>query len=345
MSTSFRGVHVADTASGRRSLHPVTSASIYLDTSDLSYLLLGRIGKDTERPSRWRTRLEQLLAADRVRLRVSPVHLAELALRPDLLSRGLDALSSTPNLYLVMSRAADVFRAELEGHEPIVLVERPATELRGLTIPMRWFPAGIPGPLIARVIKMAVRWGASASGTGKRAQVDHPVERERVLRMLRGETTGIPPWLHPATLAFARLAPWIARRAGLPANAVERLIQEEGRGFGWATATTTAELPRRQGRNWREGDVRALPATLLRASVEQVHANPRRPADQGTRYDIAHLAYVAYSDFSTVDGANLDAVKQVLRQLPHLHVFRTGSLDPLLDAVEERDGAAPMRQR
>jgi hypothetical protein len=77
-----------------------------------------------------------------------------------------------------------------------------------------------------------------------------------------------------------------------------------------------------------------MPATVLRACVEAVHANPDRPAEDGTHYDLEHLAYVAYSDFSTIDSANYDATKGVRSQLPHLRIFPTGNLDPVLDAIE-----------
>lgn len=123
MTTRF-ATFKAETSGDGSSVTALSSASLYLDTSDLSCLLLGRLQQDVIRPVRWRAQIEALLAADRVRLRISPIHLAEMALRPELYTRALNALAACPNVYLVTCKSDSVFRVELERQE-IVFEERP----------------------------------------------------------------------------------------------------------------------------------------------------------------------------------------------------------------------------
>lgn len=78
-----------------------------------------------------------------------------------------------------------------------------------------------------------------------------------------------------------------------------------------------------------------MPATVLRACMERAYRNDGgRDDEESNEPDYLHAAYVAYADFSTIDKRNHDAIKSVVGYLPHLHVFRTGNLDPLLDALE-----------
>lgn len=340
MTTRFRTYRARSSADGP-AFESVGSASLYLDTSDLSYLLLGRLQTDTMRPPQWRARIEALLAADSVRLRVSAVHLAELALRPELYPRALEALRSCPNVYLVTSRGDSVFRAELE-RQPVVLVEHrlSAADLANLDLQTRWLGFDVSGSGLARFIKVIAGLEAKARNLGKAAQKSNNDEARKklALKLLRGESDAFPMWIRPAATAFSRYAPRIAERIGLPPNIIERVIKEETRGLSWAaTLAPNARLPRKEGRKWKQEDVRAMPATILRTCVENVHADPNRPAEDRTRYDVEHLAFVAYSDFSTVDGPNLDALKPPLAHLSHLRVFKTGNLDPLLDAMEKAD--------
>jgi hypothetical protein len=73
----------------------------------------------------------------------------------------------------------------------------------------------------------------------------------------------------------------------------------------------------------------------MRAAIERVRLRSIRKRDVGTTYDVEHSSYVAYSDFGTVDSATEDTLRPLLRRMPRLHVFRSGNLDPLLDALEE----------
>jgi hypothetical protein len=339
MPTSFKTFQVFRQDGDVRG-RPLTSASLYLDTSDLSYLLLGTLHSNPLGPPRWRSRLEALLRADRVRLRLSPVHLAEMSLRGKLREPAMRALSATPNVYLVTSAVDSVFHAELEQKHPVALVEHRASraDIENLTFSMRWFPRDLAGVTLARLMKAIVRLEAGARNQGKAAQQSETTaDKERTLKLLRGETEDLPWWIRPAATAFSRFARWLPPRFGLPSDAVERMIKEEKRGLGWATTMApSARLPRKDGKRWNMEDVRRMPATVLRACVENAHtADPNRPADDGTRYDVEHLAFVAYSDFSTIDKANLDAVRPALRHLPERHVFKAGNLDPVLDAIEK----------
>jgi hypothetical protein len=343
MTTRFSTFKV-DASDARTSVTALDSASLYLDTSDLSCLLLGRLRKDNVRPPRWRSRIEALLASDRARLRISPIHLAELALRRELYAHALKALASVPNVYMVTPRSNSVFRVELERQD-VVFEERPfsAADLMNLDLDTRWGPMRMSGVGLARFVKRIVRLDASARNLAKRARKnqdrsDEKARRRLALQVLRGETDAFPKWSRPAVAAFARYAPRVLQRFGRTIAEVERGLEEESRGFGWAaTVAPDARLPRKDGKKWKVEDVRSMPATILRACVEHVHANPDRPADDGTHYDVEHLAYVAYSDFATVDGANYDALKPALAHLSHLHVFKTGNLDPLLDVLEKSD--------
>ncbi len=341
MTTRFSTFKVAGSNTGS-SVTALNSASLYLDTSDLSCLLLGRLHQDNVRPPKWRSRIETLLAADRVRLRISPIHLAELALRRELYAHALNVLASVPNVYMVTPRSNSVFRVELERLD-VVFEERPfsAADLKSLDLGTRWGPMRMSGVGLARFVKRIARLEASARNLGKRAsknqdRSDEKAKRKLALHALRGETDQFPKWSRPAVAAFSRYAPRILQRFGRSFAEVERAFEEESRGFGWAaTVAPEARLPRKDGKKWKPEDVQAMPATIFRACVEHVHANPDRPADDGTQYDVEHLAYVAYSDFATVDGANYDALKPALAQLSHLHVFKTGNLDPLLDVLEK----------
>jgi hypothetical protein len=344
MTTRFTTLKV-ESADGGANVTALRSAALYLDTSDLSCLLLGRLNKDTVRPPQWRARIEALLRADKVRLRISPIHFAELALRRELYAHALQALAGVPNVYLVSCRNDSVFRAELEG-EQVVLEERPltATDLAQMDFGTRFGPVNASGARVARFVKGIARLEASARNLAKRARkhdaTDAKAKKLLGLQVLRGETDVFPKWSRPAVAAFARLAPRVLHRLGSSLAEVERALEEESRGFAWtATIAPGARLPRKDGKKWKPEAVLSMPATVLRASVERVHADPNRPADDGTHYDVEHLAFVAYSDFGTVDGANFDALKPVLRQLSHLHVFKTGNLDPLLEVLENTEMA------
>lgn len=340
MTTRFPTCKVEASGAGT-SVTALNSASLYLDTSDLSCLLLGRLHQDNVRPSKWRSRIETLLAAGRVRLRISPIHLAELALRRELYAHALNALASVPNVYIVTPGSNSVFRVELERQQ-VVFEERPfsAADLMSLGLDTRWGPMRMSGVGLARFVKRIARLEASARNLEKRARKnldrrDEKAKRRLALHALRGETDPFPKWSRPAVAAFSRYAPRILQRFRRSIAEVERALEEESRGFGWAaTVAPDVRLPRKDGRKWKPENVHSMPATILRACVEHVHANPDRPADDGTHYDVEHLAYVAYSDFATVDGANFDALKPALAQLSRLHVFKTGNLDPLLDLLE-----------
>lgn len=341
MTTRF-ATFKAETSGDGSSVTALSSASLYLDTSDLSCLLLGRLQQDVIRPVRWRAQIEALLAADRVRLRISPIHLAEMALRPELYTRALNALAACPNVYLVTCKSDSVFRVELERQE-IVFEERPfsASDLLNFDLTTRWGPVSMSGFGLARFVKRMARIEAYARDLGKsarkgRSDNDEKTKKRLALQALRGEIDAFPKWSRPAVAAFSRYAPRVLQRFGRSLDDVQRALEEESRGFSWAaTIAPGALFPRKQGKKWKAEDVRSMPATVLRACVERVHADPNRPADDGTHYDVEHLAYLAYSDFSTVDGANFDALKPALAHLPHLHVFKTGNLDPLLHALEK----------
>jgi hypothetical protein len=341
MTTRFATFKV-ETSDAGSNVTTLSSASLYLDTSDLSCLLLGRLQQDVIRPAKWRAQIEALLAADRLRLRISPIHLAEMALRPELYTRALEALAACPNVYLVTCRSDSVFRVELERQE-IFFDERPfsASDLANLDLTTRWGPVSMSGFGLARFIKRIVRVEAFARDLGKsarkgRSDNDEKTKKRLALQALRGETDAFPKWSRPAVAAFSKYAPRVLQRFGRSRADVERALEEESRGFSWAaTVAPGARFPRKEGKKWNAEDVRSMPATVLRACVERVHADPNRPADDATHYDVEHLAYLAYSDFGTVDGANFDAIKPALALLPHLHMFKTGNLDPPLELLEK----------
>lgn len=343
MTTRFSTYKVEASDAGA-SVTSLSSVSLYLDTSDLSCLLLGRLHKDTVRPAMWRSRIEALLAADRVRLRISPIHLAELAQRRELYALAVEALAACPNVYLVTCRSGSVFRVELERQE-LVFEERPfsASDLMNLDLTTGWGPVRMSGFGLARFVKRIARMEAFALNLGKGARKEHSEKDEKTkkklaLQALRGETDAFPKWSRPAVAAFSRYAPRILQRFGRSVEEVERVLDEESRGFGWAvTVAPGARFPRKDGKKWKPEDVRTMPATVFRACVERVHADANRPADDSTQYDVEHLAYVAHSDFATVDRENYDALKPALAHLSHLHVFKTGNLDPLLDVLERSD--------
>lgn len=338
MTTAFPVFAVRRDPDGRETITEITTPSLYIDTSDLSYLLLGRKQRDSTGPIEWRMRLQQLLVGGRVRLRISAIHLAELALRSEVLPVALAAIETTPNIFFTWSEVGDVFEAELR-RERVILCEEPAaaSELRDIRLPVRGLPISLPGHWVARLVKGIVRLDARARSLGKHAHRSAPVDREVAQRILAGDMNALPPWLRvPARLGLStlsRLAEWY----GLPDDAAVRMLRREGRGFGWtATMPEEPRLPRRDNKKWRQADAEAMPATVLRSCIEKMHADPNKPADARAAFDIQHLAFVAYSDFSTVDKENHDAVKSALPVLPKLNIYRTGNLGPLLDAVEQR---------
>jgi hypothetical protein len=299
--------------------------------------------KDVTRPQVWRSRLEVLLRTDRARLWISPIHLGELALRRELYAHAFEALATLPNVYLVTCRTGSVFRAELEREDIVFDARRfDAVELRNLDLTTRWGGVEASGFVLARIVKGIARIEASAKNLGKRAhKVDRPAKskatKKHALHLLRGEIEAFPSWSRPAVAMFSRYAPRVLNHFGRSVAEVERVLQQEERGLGWtASLAPNARLPRKNGKKWIKEDVESMPATVLRACVERVDADPRRPTQDSTSYDVAHLAYLAYSEYGTVDSANLNALKPALALLPKLHVFGTGNLDPLLDALDNR---------
>lgn len=331
-----------------RPVREVSAPSLYLDTSDLSYLILGQLGPDEDRPRRWRERLMGLLEADRVRLRLSIIHAAEMALTPKIIPGALDLIDTAANLYFATTSPVDIFKMELDpAHSgPVVLSERRfgRADLEGLRIPLRFWPRGVSGRTAARFVKLMVEGASFAESLGKRAalrdQALAPEERSRRKKLARslmkGNAEPLPTWIRPVGQVAGAVTQRVLARRGLPSDLVERVHRKDQQGTAWAASISPESTgPRRDGRGWNADDVVAMPASTLRACVERAYrADLRRPPDAGTAYDVQHLAYVGYSDFSTIDGANIDAIKSVGKQLPHLSIFPTGDLEPVLDAIE-----------
>ena len=329
----------------------ITAPSLYLDTSDLSYLILGRLRPGDHRPRHWRARLVELLDANRVRVRLSIVHAAELALRSELIPGALDLIDSTADLYIASTSPTDIFRQELDPeHEgPLVLVERRLgrAELENIRIPLRFWPRGISGRSAARLIKLVLRGAAYADSWGKRAALgdgglpsEERKRRKQLARgLMKGDAAPLRWWIRPLSEAASGLTQHMLARRGLPNDLVDRVHRKEQQGTAWATSLCPqGRGPRRDGRGWNAEDVVAMPASTLRACVERAYrADLRRPPEARTAYDVQHIAYAAYSDFSTIDGPNVDAIKSIYpKHLSHLSIYPTGDLEPVLGAIESR---------
>lgn len=186
--------------------------TLYLDTSDLSYLAKGSGPGGSALIGQQRARLDALVASGRVRLCVSIIHLAELAIDDETREAVLAWWSTVPALSWFTTPAEDIFRAELRG-EPVVLEARPVTvrELRALTVRTRFgFEVGAVN--VARMLKAGSRLAAIGDRFARRGERltrgrrGEPAREEMWDALLAGDFSKMPRWIRPIAHLYRRLA-------------------------------------------------------------------------------------------------------------------------------------------
>lgn len=308
---------------------PVTTPTLYLDTSDLSYLMLGDVIKGDGRAVPWRERLLELLKSHRVRLRVSLIHAAEVLLRPDLIEIAARLLNDTPNIVFVETTPHSIFRQELQhaGREPTVLMEKRASsaEFEHPLFQLPLIGLRLSPACLSALVKLLLKLRARGRALER--------EQRRSPRSLK-----FSDWL-----ASREAVRTLLRRRGLP----DGFLDPDGPwdaagGLSWTATMQPRFFPRRLNNGWEPEDILAMPATVLRATIaRRDYADRGRPLRSSSLYDVEHMAYVAYSDYSTMDAANFDATKAVHKHLPHLRIFKCGNLEPVLELIERQLTEAP----
>ncbi len=320
--------------------------TVYLDTSDLSYLLKGRGSAACGDTRSARERLEALIRAERVRLCVSFVHLAEIAVHDETAEAAFAWLEGGAPVWCFTTPAQAIFQAELLG-EPLAVEIEPLTRSRieSARVPANDV-ASVPGSLVAHGLRAVARSYAILDNVGKRTAQRTPGagkrEREQatrethrlVGRMLRGEHDGVPT---PVRWAMAMCLPiirWGSSRIGLTPLEVY-----DGHAFPSWFAGTLPPTSWRQAATRARSSPEAAPASALRLAIErQKGSDLRRPTEPGDRFDVEHLAYAARCDFATIDGENFSATRAVRTRLARPLVFPTGRLAEVVAAVERAAG-------
>ena len=317
--------------------------SVYLDTSDLSYLIKGRGPGGPARNAERAERLRRIMADGRVRLFVSFVHLAEMALDTETRERARAWLCRVPPVWCFTTTTEDIFRAELRG-------ERRALDARHLTVgdlermkvPTRMPGVDFDGVTVARFFKYvsegqaaAERWirraDRRARDTGAATEAGHAAAR-----LLSGDVAWMPAWVRPIASAYLHVAPKVLRRfgGGVSFDDLGKRAHLEMRGLAWTSSLVDAS-ERPDGSFIAGTNARRAPACALRAAIERRERRDlNRDPQSGTRFDVLHVAYGANCDVATIDKANFDATKEVRRHLSRPRLFRTGNLDAVLECVE-----------
>ncbi len=315
--------------------------TLYLDTADLSYLLKGRGPGGAAQIAEQRARLEALVRAERARLCVSLVHLAEIAVDPRTRDAALLWMETGPTIWCFTTAADAIFRAELLGESlsiQVSVLTRAAVE--DLRVPLRIPGLTIGGARIARTMKRLTGLMAHAENVSKRARrrpagmtarrhASRLAEEGRATdRLLRGDVDWMPAPARAVAHAFRALI----AASGFTIEDVRR-HRSMGPGRSWIAGLVSPA-------HWDAADgmirdpIRA-PASALRAAIEDFEAgDPGRRSRSSTVYDVNHLAYAARCDVATIDGANLRATASVRAKLGRPKLFEVAHLDSVLDEIE-----------
>lgn len=315
--------------------------TLYLDTSDLSYLVKGRGPGGAARVQEQRTRLSTLITEGRVRLYVSLVHLAEMAIDSETRRAAHRWLGTVSPVWCFTTGAEKIFRAELLGQELVVDARVLTTaDLDELVVPTR-LGFRLSGTSVALFINALNRGRAAAQRTGRSAERrdrDAGTTRESaraVKRLLQGDLSWMPLPVRPFARSYLKLVAKLARHGiGLSPEDLARQGGLAKHGLGWvAGIVEPGAWPRPSF--VAPSNAGSAPACALRAAVEQREAKDlgRNPASS-TYYDVQHLAYVAYCDFATLDSMNFDATKKVRRALERPTIVRAGRLAEVLGLLD-----------
>ncbi len=337
----IQGDPSGETRAARR---PVT---IYLDTSDLSYLVKGR-GPAGANVSPARDRLVALLTDERVRLVVSFVHLAEMAIDDATADAALRWLDTGPPIWCFTTAAEAIFRAELLG-ESLTIDAEPLTRgiVESLRLRLRAPMPSVSAGTVARGVRgIALAW-AKAEELSKRAAArrpgttakEHAVamrEQRRVAdRVLRGEAHDLPLVARVAASVLMPIARWVTARHELTLDDV-RAHARLPPGCSWFAGCVPPDT-------WRDAAKRVklspadAPASALRVAISAGRST--RPS---AVYDVQHLAYAARCDFATIDGPNFRATARVRAALARPTFFETARLDEVVGALERAARPEPL---
>ncbi|MBX3248125.1 MAG: hypothetical protein KF901_13180 [Myxococcales bacterium] len=110
---------------------------LYLDTNDVSHLVKGRGPGGPERVGQQRDELRQMIEDGRVRLLVSFIHLAEMALDDETREGGRAWLRMLPEVWCFTTPVDDIFRAELRNQALRIEAIRLYPALDALLVPSR----------------------------------------------------------------------------------------------------------------------------------------------------------------------------------------------------------------
>lgn len=313
--------------------------ALYLDTSDLSYLVKGRGPKTAGDVVAARERLVRLLRDGRVRLVVSFVHLAEIALDAETSDAALAWLDAGTPVWCFTTDAAAIFRAELLG-ERLAIHAEPLTHeaVVSLRLPLRGPVPRVSAALVARAVRWIAVWRACAESLSKRAarrpegriakqHAEAMREQRRIAeRVLRGEYEELPTATRVAARLLMPIAHCLIARRGLTLDDI-RAHQRLPPGCSWFAGTVPREAWSAAAK--RVTSPKDAPASALRVAIEA-----SRSAQPSTVYDVQHLAYAAHCDFATIDGPNFRATARVRGALARPVFFATGHLGDVVDAVE-----------
>ncbi len=311
---------------------------VYLDTSDISYLVKGRGPAGLDVPAA-RDRLLALLTNEQARLMISFVHLAEIAINRSTSEAALRWLETGPPIWCFTTPADSIFRAELLG-QSLKINAQPLTRpmLESLRLPLCGPVRSVSAGTVARAFRwIAVGW-AKAEQLRQRAARRRPNttakqhaeamhEQHRIVEaILRGEHGKLPAAGRAAVSMFLPVARWVTARHGLTLEDV----RAHGRlppGCSWFAGTVPPAAWRDAGK--RVKSPRDAPASALRVAIDA-----GRSTQPGVVYDVRHLAYAACCDFATIDGPNFRATASVRAKIVRPTFFRTASLDEVVGAIE-----------
>jgi hypothetical protein len=321
--------------------------TVYLDTSDLSYLLKGRgtaaAGGDVRSA---RERLEALIRAERVRLLVSFVHLAEIAVHDETAEAALAWLDRGLAVWCFTTPSVDIFRAELLGERPAVEAEPLSrSKLESSRFPLRLAATSVSAGSVARGVRRIARGYSYAENLGKRAarrppgttakrHADAQREQARLVDLiLKGEHDNLPLVARAAAVTLTPIMRWAAARAGLTLDDVRAQLRLPS-GCSWFSGTLPPATWEKAAKRVRAQPT-AAPASALRIAIEKWEkGDAGRVAQPGVLYDVQHLAYAARCDFATIDGPNFRATTKVREALSRPRFFPTARLLEVVEALE-----------
>lgn len=313
---------------------PVT---VYLDTSDLSYLILGKNGQDT-RWSQFRNDCIQLAKKGLVRFQLSLSHLEELSRRDSLHRDGLGLLGQIPSTALVLTDAYAIFRLEAQDQE--VRLHETLAEVATIRREARHYRPALSRRFAQLKLSHLAR-NTEAFFINLRRRIAEPQTLEDdkfTLEMAEGDFSRWPPWTHKAMQRVVGGLGKLATKYGKMDTATYIRASRVGLDGSVRERSSLKGMPILEKGKLDPAVVRLKPATALRAAVLMAwRSDHSRPYRRSVRLDTEHLAYAAYADVATVDKAVWDATKRVHRHLTHgPELFRAGNLGPVLDYVRKQ---------